>query len=540
MKSYLRGLILSVGIAIFLPLFTQVAPAGEIAVESGQKIAFLGDSITAGGARSGGYCRMVIDGLKNEGIEVSGIFAGKSGHKSNDMLARLDADVISKKPAWMTLSCGVNDVWHFKLRLGKRTFKGVSLEDYKKNITAIIDKAQAAGIKVMILTSTMIGEDPARELNQNLKPYNEFLRKIAKEKKCLLADLDKDMRKALKAMPDVKGRTIIFGERHNKGNIKNKLTTDGCHMNALGNKMMGTGILKTFGVPEARIAAFAKEWPPKRGPRVKKVKAPTKHPAAARSELNNPFFAFDNGIGRGRLTPEQQAKTLKKLGYAGIGYTGVRDLPRRIKAFKDCGLRVFNLYVGCNPSNKKRPYDPKLIDAMKQLEGTGAMLWLTVHGKTDDKRAAAVIRELADKAAKHGVKIALYPHFGYYIATAPQAIRLVKKVDRKNVGMTINLCHELKSGNGPKLPEIIKASAPHLFQVSINGADHKGGWNKLIRPLGDGEFDVPGFLKTLKQAGYTGPIGLQCYAVKGDQVKNLARSMAAWKIYKKKFAARKK
>ncbi len=30
------------------------------------------------------------------------------------MLARLDEAVISKKPQWMTLSCGVNDVWHFK------------------------------------------------------------------------------------------------------------------------------------------------------------------------------------------------------------------------------------------------------------------------------------------------------------------------------------------------------------------------------------------------------------------------------------------
>ena len=88
------------------------------------------------------------------------------------MLARLEKDVLSKKPDWMTLSCGVNDVWHFRLRLGKRTFKGVSLEDYKKNITAIIGKAQAAGIKVMILTSTMIGEDPSRQLNQDLIPYN--------------------------------------------------------------------------------------------------------------------------------------------------------------------------------------------------------------------------------------------------------------------------------------------------------------------------------------------------------------------------------
>jgi len=83
---------------------------------------------------------------------------------------------------------------------------------------------------------------------------------VLKEKKCLLADLDKDMRETLKTIPDVKGMPEIFGERSNKGNVKNKLTKDGCHMNAIGNKMMGSGILKAFGVPQEKVAAFAKEW----------------------------------------------------------------------------------------------------------------------------------------------------------------------------------------------------------------------------------------------------------------------------------------
>jgi sugar phosphate isomerase/epimerase len=261
--------------------------------------------------------------------------------------------------------------------------------------------------------------------------------------------------------------------------------------------------------------------------------------APAKAGLTNPFFAFDNGINRGRPTIAQQAETLKELGYAGIGYSGVHDLPKKVKAFKDKGIRVFSTYVWCRPGAEK-PYDPKLIDAMKQLEGTGVVLWLTVQGKTDDEKAAAVVRELADAAAKHGLKIAIYPHLGFYIATTNQAIRLVKKVARKNVGVSINLCHELKAGSEPKLPEIIKAAMPHLFMVSINGADHKGGWDKLIRPLGQGEFDVLGFLRTLNQAGYKGPIGLQCYAVKGDQKKNLARSMAAWKTYQSKITSKEK
>lgn len=232
----------------------------KLVLKKGEKIAFMGDSITAGGARKNGYLTMVMEALNKEGLNLSRVAAGKSGHKSNDMLKRLDKDVISKKPQWMTLSCGVNDVWHFKLRLGKRTFKGVGLEEYKKNITAIIDKAQAANIKVMVLTSTMIGEDPERELNKNLIPYNAFLREIAKEKKCLLADLDQDMQEALKKIPDAAGKARMFGEPNYKRNIKNKLTTDGCHMNTLGNAMMAKGILRAFGLSEEKIAAAKKSW----------------------------------------------------------------------------------------------------------------------------------------------------------------------------------------------------------------------------------------------------------------------------------------
>jgi lysophospholipase L1-like esterase len=139
----------------------------------------------------------------------------------------------------MTLSCGVNDVWH-----GAR---GVKLEPYKKNITAIVDKAQAAGVKVMLLTSTMIKEDQTNELNQKLAPYNAFLKDLAKEKKCLFADLNADMQEALKKFPAdaPKGK---------------QLTSDGVHMNALGNIMMAKGVLKAFGLSVDEIAAAETEW----------------------------------------------------------------------------------------------------------------------------------------------------------------------------------------------------------------------------------------------------------------------------------------
>jgi hypothetical protein len=64
----------------------STAYAGEIQVKDGQTIGFLGDSITAAGARSGGYCHLFIQALKAEGITATPIYKGIGGHKSNQML----------------------------------------------------------------------------------------------------------------------------------------------------------------------------------------------------------------------------------------------------------------------------------------------------------------------------------------------------------------------------------------------------------------------------------------------------------------------
>jgi len=214
--------------------------ADDTTIYSGQKIAFLGDSITAyGWEQPSGYVRLVVSGLASNGIDVVPIPAGVSGNKSNDMLNRFDADVVSKKPDWLTISCGVNDVWQTN---------GLSLEQYSANITKIVDKAQAAGIKVVILTATMISEDQAAPNNQKLIPYNEFLRHLAQQRHFLLADLNRDEQAEL-----AKARSA--------GWTPNRyLTVDGVHMNPRGNVMMATGVLKAFGLNDAQVAKVKDAW----------------------------------------------------------------------------------------------------------------------------------------------------------------------------------------------------------------------------------------------------------------------------------------
>ena len=216
----------------------QLATRADILVKSGEKVAFLGDSITQGGwSSSKGYVKLVAAGLKANGIEIEVAPAGISGHKSNEMLKRLERDVLSKSPQWMTLSCGVNDVWHGT--------KGVPLDDYKKNIREIVDKAIGADVKVVILTATVIHEKLDSPENQKLEAYNAFLRDLAKEKNLRLADLNSMFQERIKAA----------------GTADTKLlTTDGVHMNPEGNRVMAEGVLKAFGLDEAQLGKAKEAW----------------------------------------------------------------------------------------------------------------------------------------------------------------------------------------------------------------------------------------------------------------------------------------
>ena len=217
----------------------------ELQVKSGDQIVAIGDSITAGG----GYLRDVDAVLAQQFADLKlpkVINKGIGGQKAEDLAKRFEKDVVALKPAVVTLSIGINDVWH---RL-KTPHDAKILAAYKENVSKMVDQAQQAGIKVILLTPTVIQEDPSTEGNQRLIMYVEAERQIAAEKKCQLVDLHGMFLTALKQKP--------AGE---KGNW---LTGDGVHMKPLGDALMAIGVLRALGVPDTKIAACETPAPPAR------------------------------------------------------------------------------------------------------------------------------------------------------------------------------------------------------------------------------------------------------------------------------------
>ncbi len=263
----------------------------------------------------------------------------------------------------------------------------------------------------------------------------------------------------------------------------------------------------------------------------------------------NPFFAMDTATKDDKhKTAKEQVEMVKELGYAGIGCTAGKGVGEMLEELDKNGLRLFAVYLGANIDADQQKYGPELKEAIEVLKGRNSILWLFVQSKKlkpssleGDARAVQVIREIADMAAQSRVRVALYPHTGFWVERVEDAIRVAKKVDRKNVGVTFNLCHWLRTDDEKNMKSLIKSAMPHLFVVSINGADSGGkDWKQLIQTLDRGSFNMLRFLKVLKKTGYTGPIGLQGYGIGGDAYENLKRSMSAWRKLSEKIAAKKK
>jgi sugar phosphate isomerase/epimerase len=253
----------------------------------------------------------------------------------------------------------------------------------------------------------------------------------------------------------------------------------------------------------------------------------------------NPFFAMDTATkDEKHKTTGEQAQMLKELGYPGIGigYAGADSLAETLKELDQRDLQLFAVYTGINIDPGAQPYDPSLKKALKVLEGRNTILWLFAQSQSQkpsalggDARAVEILRELADAAAAHKVRISLYPHNGFWIETVEDATRIAEKANRPNVAVTFNLCHWLKVSKDRNVKAAIERAMPRLSVVTINGADTDGqDWKTLIQTLDHGTFDVRGFLETLRDAGYTGPIGFQGYGIGGDVHDNLKRTMAAW------------
>jgi sugar phosphate isomerase/epimerase len=260
---------------------------------------------------------------------------------------------------------------------------------------------------------------------------------------------------------------------------------------------------------------------------------------AAQQPAPFPFFALcmDTHDAQKRTVAEQ-ARLLRELGYDGMGHLWLENVAERLHTADAAGLKVFQIYLNVLLDSPGQPYDPRLKEVVPLLNGRHIQLAILFKGarpsdESLDPAALRILREIAELTRSTDIQIVLYPHARFWLERVEDGIRLARKVQPVNVRVMFNLCHWLAVDDEKNLVPLLRIAKPYLAAITINGADTaaeiQAKTGKWIQPLDAGSFDLCGFLKAVKESGFTGPIGLQCYGIPGDAREHLTRSIAVWR-----------
>ena len=108
--------------------------------------------------------------------------------------------------------------------------------------------------------------------------------------------------------------------------------------------------------------------------------------------------------------------------------------------------------------------------------------------------------------------------------------RLLDQDPNPHLGLCFNLCHWFKNHGDVDPTSALTAARTRLLAVTVNGVTRGGAeWSSLIRPLDEGDHDLPALHALLERLRFDGPVGLQGYGLRQPPAEHLARSMAVWR-----------
>lgn len=143
------------------------------------RIVFFGDSITDCdrdredlNSLGNGYVKILADKLRPiyPDTDIELINKGVSGDRVQELLSRVQTDVLDLKPDAVVIMIGINNVWH-KFTHGKE----LDIVEFEQDLKELITKLKEAGIVVIFLEPFLL---PAPDKLRMRKIFNEELKII--------------------------------------------------------------------------------------------------------------------------------------------------------------------------------------------------------------------------------------------------------------------------------------------------------------------------------------------------------------------------
>ncbi len=133
----------------------------------------------------------------------------------------------------------------------------------------------------------------------------------------------------------------------------------------------------------------------------------------------------------------------------------------------------------------------------------------------DDIRAAADLAEMAERAAKRGLRVGYEAlAWGRHVNRWRHAWNIVQQADHPALGLILDSFHTLSLDD--EFAGIANLPATRLFFVQLADAPRMAmdvlSWSRHFRNFpGQGALDVTGFLRAVLACGYRGPLSLEIF-----------------------------
>ena len=172
--------------------------------------------------------------------------------------------------------------------------------------------------------------------------------------------------------------------------------------------------------------------------------------------------------------------------------------------------------------------------AFELADAVGARHVMAVGALTGEPRetAAEGFAGLCDRAADHGLLVALEPQACSTIADLRCAVAIVRTAGRPNGGLNLDIWHATR-GAWPRA-ELAALNGHEIMVVQIDDGpmepvtdDYLAECTHYRTAPGEGEFDIAGFLSTAYGTGTTAPVSVE---VMSDELDDLPVQTAAVRL----------
>lgn len=168
--------------------------------------------------------------------------------------------------------------------------------------------------------------------------------------------------------------------------------------------------------------------------------------------------------------------------------------------------------------------DPELMEPAMQAAAEIGIPIVNVGpgGKTDDEdsfqESIDSLGKLADRAEHYGITLCVKAHVGASIYNTPTTLRAMEAIGSSAFGIDMDPSHIHRANENPV--EAIAAVISRVKHVHIRDClgRQQGPGKPEDQANGRGEIDLVGYIRTLHEGGYTGPLNLEVIGAKDYDV----------------------